>query len=241
MKKINSQSGFTLVELAIVLVLIGLIIGGVLKGQELIKSTRIKMAVSQWETIKAASHAFEDKFYAYPGDYEEASKYIYGLENFDNGDGNGIIGKSFGDIFTSAPITEGNLENSLFWKHLQSTDLIRGAENVGGREIARYLMPSRIVGAYLDIVYGGNGTGNNLIVSHWLRLRQGTADKPTDDVLSEREAAEIDQKYDDGVSSTGSIRAGSATGASCNYNISNITSASSLGSYKTCTLIMELR
>lgn len=241
MTKKKSQAGFTLIELAIVLVLIGLIIGGVLKGQELIKSTRMKMAISQWETIKAATHAFEDKFYAMPGDYEEAAKYIYGLEQADNGNGNGIIGKNSTDIFAAAPAAEGEMENSLFWKHLQSTDLIRGADNVGSAESNRYLMPAKIVGAYLDIVYGTNGKGNNLITGHWLRLRQGTADKPTDDVLSERDAAEIDQKFDDGISISGSIRAASVSGASCIYNTSTITNVSNLGSNKTCTLILELR
>ena len=65
----RKQSGFTLIEIAIVLVIIGLLLGGVLKGQELITSARVRNLISQQDGIKAAYFGFLDRFRALPGDY----------------------------------------------------------------------------------------------------------------------------------------------------------------------------
>ena len=66
MKK--SQSGFTLVEIAIVLVIIGLLLGGVLKGQEMIENARIKSIVNDMNGVSAAYNSYMDRFHAIPGD-----------------------------------------------------------------------------------------------------------------------------------------------------------------------------
>ncbi len=63
------SKGFTLIEIAIVLVLIGLLLGGVLKGQELITSARVRNLISQQDGIKAAFFGFQDRYRALPGDY----------------------------------------------------------------------------------------------------------------------------------------------------------------------------
>ena len=70
------QSGFTLVELSIVLVIIGLIIGGILKGQELIGNAQIKNVASQAQSYQAATAAFRDKYGALPGDLVSANMII---------------------------------------------------------------------------------------------------------------------------------------------------------------------
>ena len=65
--------GFTLIEIAIVLVIIGLLLGGVLKGQELITGARVRNLISQQDGIKAAFFGFQDRFRALPGDYAAAT------------------------------------------------------------------------------------------------------------------------------------------------------------------------
>src|SRR5512147_1160175 len=69
------QAGFTLIEIAIVLVIIGLLLGGVLKGQELITSARVRNLISTQDGIKAAYFGFQDRYRALPGDYPGAQAF----------------------------------------------------------------------------------------------------------------------------------------------------------------------
>src|SRR5271170_940160 len=64
----RQQSGFTLVEIAIVLVIIGLLLGGILKGQEMITQAKIKNVVSDFNGITAAQYAYQDRYHQLPGD-----------------------------------------------------------------------------------------------------------------------------------------------------------------------------
>lgn len=64
----SHQKGFTLVEIAIVLVIIGLLLGGVLKGQELINSAKVKNFINDFKTIPLFIYGYQDKFRALPGD-----------------------------------------------------------------------------------------------------------------------------------------------------------------------------
>ncbi len=72
----NTQKGFTLIEIAIVLVIIGLLLGGVVKGQEMISSSRARSVISQQDGIKAAFFGFQDRYRALPGDYGAADSNI---------------------------------------------------------------------------------------------------------------------------------------------------------------------
>ena len=62
------QSGFTLVEIAIVLVIIGLLLGGILKGQEMITQAKIKNVIADFSGVSAAYHGYQDRYRAIPGD-----------------------------------------------------------------------------------------------------------------------------------------------------------------------------
>ena len=64
----SQQSGFTLVEIAIVLVIIGLLLGGILKGQELINSAKVKNLANDFRVIPTYIYAYQDKFKSLPGD-----------------------------------------------------------------------------------------------------------------------------------------------------------------------------
>src|SRR5471030_697958 len=69
----RKQQGFTLIEIAIVLVIIGLLLGGVLKGQELITAARVRNLASQIDGVKIAYLGFQDRFRVYPGDMTTAA------------------------------------------------------------------------------------------------------------------------------------------------------------------------
>ena len=64
----KAQRGFTLVEIAIVLVIIGLLLGGILKGQEMITQAKIKNVMADYSGISAAYHGYQDRYRAIPGD-----------------------------------------------------------------------------------------------------------------------------------------------------------------------------
>lgn len=99
-KKMTDNSGFTLVEIAIVMVIIGLLIGGVLKGQEMIKNAKIKRVVKTSDEIRAAVFTYQDRFGYYPGDDPLATTHLAGAAGVVNGNGNGqIAGAEDEDVF----------------------------------------------------------------------------------------------------------------------------------------------
>ncbi len=97
MKRINNEKGFTLVEIAIVLVIIGLLLGGVLKGQQLIANAKIKSLVNHANGLSAAVYAYQDRYKALPGDDPRATTNLprasggCAAVNLANGNGNGQI------------------------------------------------------------------------------------------------------------------------------------------------------
>lgn len=90
-KKMNDNSGFTLVEIAIVLVIIGLLIGGVLKGQEMIENAKIKRVMKNGDELRAAIFTYQDRFGYLPGDDPFATTHLPGVGSINNGNGNGAI------------------------------------------------------------------------------------------------------------------------------------------------------
>lgn len=85
-----SQAGFTLIEIAIVMVIIGLLIGGILKGQEMIKNAKIKKVMKQVDEIRVANMSYQDRYGFLPGDDSAASTRPNGA-GLANGNGNGQI------------------------------------------------------------------------------------------------------------------------------------------------------
>jgi prepilin-type N-terminal cleavage/methylation domain-containing protein len=85
-----SQAGFTLIEIAIVMVIIGLLIGGILKGQEMIKNAKIKRVMKQTDEIRIANMSYQDRYGFLPGDDSAATTRPNGA-GLTNGNGDGQI------------------------------------------------------------------------------------------------------------------------------------------------------
>lgn len=147
--RFQREAGFTLIEIAIVVVIIGLLLGGVLKGQEMIRNARSHNLADQGNAVKAAILGFADRYRALPGDYSAAVANIPGLPNskttkttgtppneitsvtndFD-GDGNSRIGWT--DGVANALVTNTNngwraKELALAWVHLSRSGFISGS------------------------------------------------------------------------------------------------------------------
>lgn len=114
--KISACKGFTLVELAIVLVIIGLLVGGVLAGQELINTAKLNKVIAERAEYLRAMATFQAKYNALPGDYRRASTVLTGAAD---GDGDGIV-----ECSTSCQGTPNELLP--FWHHLSLAGIISG-------------------------------------------------------------------------------------------------------------------
>lgn len=129
--------GFSLVELSIVLVILGLLVGGVLAGQSLIKASEMRAISSEFSRYRTASFTFRDKYFALPGDFANATAF-WGRANNNadcaaspgsvqavNGTCNGNGGGSFAGV---SGWTEGeSREFTQFWHQLALAGLIEGS------------------------------------------------------------------------------------------------------------------
>lgn len=142
------QSGFTLVELAVAMTIIGLLIGGVLKGQQLIFNARVQRVIKDISAYTTALAAFEDKYDQLPGDMRTASRRLpgcTGANNCSDGSGNGRIGPAAGPPDRPAgpplswmishmrsmpflPLSAGDKELPQLFKHLALAEFIVGID-----------------------------------------------------------------------------------------------------------------
>jgi len=99
----NQQGGFTLVEIAIVLVIIGLLLGGVLKGQELINSAKVKNFATDFRNIPLYIYGYQDKFKALPGDDSAARAHLGSTTAWQGGNASGAIDGAWDSGTSTAP------------------------------------------------------------------------------------------------------------------------------------------
>ena len=202
----RKQNGFTLIEIAIVLVIIGLLLGGVLKGQELITSARVRNLITQQDGIKAAYFGFLDRFRALPGDYNQATTNIAGVStaacNSGNGDGDGRIESA-------------NNENVLAWEHLSKAGFINGSYTCAASE-SNATTPTNPYAVRLQLIYDDVYDPSGGTARHNLK----TGGQIPSDIL-----AEVDRKIDDGNATGGTFRfsaydggAGAPTGSGTCYS-----------------------
>ncbi|CAG0999639.1 hypothetical protein MTYP_02782 [Methylophilaceae bacterium] len=123
----KKQTGFTLIELAIVLVIIGLLLGGVLKGQELINSAKVKNFATDFRNIPVYLYGYQDKYKAIPGDDTQAQAHT-GDATINNAPtttgGNGQLDGRWNDAVAATS------ETALFWQHVRAAGLAAGATSL---------------------------------------------------------------------------------------------------------------
>lgn len=196
MSTLNRQKGFTLIEIAIVLVIIGLLLGGVLKGQELINTARVRAMNNTVDGITAAWFSFQDRYRSYPGDYSTAQSTVNlpgtdGITGPAGGDGNGLV--------------DSDSERARVWVHLEAAGYLTGGYTDDGATVVAtaYACP--------PTVCPDNGFGSGMNLSYGAMVQTGVAD--THELLSGRGIpveviAELDRKVDDGSPVSGAMQLG---------------------------------
>ncbi|MBX3686090.1 MAG: prepilin-type N-terminal cleavage/methylation domain-containing protein, partial [Rhodocyclaceae bacterium] len=141
----RQQSGFTLVEMAVVLVIIGLLLGGVLKGQELINSAKAKSLVNDFRATATFVYGYQDRFRALPGDDAAADTHIGGTKATTGGTvGNGRIDGNW----NSTTVTD---ESVLFWQHVRLANLTSGTTAAPTAETITGWLPRNAEGGRIGI------------------------------------------------------------------------------------------
>ncbi|MBU1235778.1 MAG: prepilin-type N-terminal cleavage/methylation domain-containing protein [Gammaproteobacteria bacterium] len=182
----RQQSGFTLVEIAIVLVIIGLLLGGVLKGQELINSAKVKNMANDFRNIATFVYAYQDKFRALPGDDAAVVNHVAGTlaTTPAASQGNARINGNW----NSTTATD---ESFLFWQHVRLAALATGTSDTASVDYVPRNAEGGRIGITSDaIAPNANFPGGFYICSE----------------MQGRYARQLDATIDDGDTTTGTMR-----------------------------------
>jgi len=207
------KEGFTLVELALAMIIIGLLIGGVLKGRQIIENAKVTGTIAQVSGYQAAVNGFVNRYGALPGDIKRAGLVIPGCDDVANrcadGNGDGLIGLPVGN---AGDDVSSYAENIQFWKHLTLAGIVANgvspAADPDNPEWGTTHPASNFRGGWHALYM--NDVANDV---HGLHLRLQTnmignmATEPGAHPVSPYTAANIDRKMDDGMSNGGTVHA----------------------------------
>jgi type II secretory pathway pseudopilin PulG len=190
------QPGFTLLELVVLVLIMGLIVAGVLKSQEMITGAKVKRVAGQLDEIRAAYLGFEDRYRALPGDYSSAHLTLNCGAPCPRGNGDRRIREQ------EAPAAGSQVrEDILTWTHLASSGFLRGGDYRmadGASEPNDGNAPKNPYSVFLQIAFDGHyGLQGNGILRH--NLKSGAQ-------IPVQVLAEVDRKVDDGMPYTGSVQ-----------------------------------
>ena len=205
----KQQSGFTLVEIAIVLVIIGLLLGGVLKGQELINSAKVKNMANDFRNIPLFIYGYQDKYKRLPGDDSGALARFAGAAI--DGDGKGSIGGKWDSVNLAD-------ESVIFWQHIRLANLAPGSTDFSA--IDKASLPTNADGGKVGIQMTTpikGMTGTYYVCSQSIPYKL---------------AEQLDVTLDDGNGATGTVRAQS--GAATDDTKDGIAYAAANPTYTVC-------
>jgi prepilin-type N-terminal cleavage/methylation domain-containing protein len=195
----RNQSGFTLIEIAIVLVIIGLLLGGVLKGQELINSARVKNLAMDFKNIPVFIYGYQDKYRVLPGDDSNVIVHLGATATPATTPaasvGNGTINGSWDSITATD-------ESVVFWQHVRMAGMTSGQQNV------------TVAGGILDPYFPMNAAGGRLGIQG--NLATAASPRPIAGItgtyvicsanIAGKFAKQLDIMLDDGNTNLGSMR-----------------------------------
>jgi len=206
--KVQKTQGFTLVEIAIVLVIIGLLLGGILKGQEMITQAKIKNVIADFSGISAAYHGYVDRYKKIPGDGPCAGGTVAAgtcgtttgrWSGATAGNGNGVVAGKY----NSATATD---ESRLWWDHLRRAGFVSGVGD---------LQPFNALSGQIGVQTGDSAGGAALGGFAGIIICSAN--------LPDKIAIAADTQMDDGVPNAGTVRGISQT--SPNPDVVNATTA----------------
>ncbi len=223
----TAEAGFTLIELSIVLVIIGLIVGGVLVGQDLIRAAEIRSTVAQIEKYNSSVNTFRTKYAGIPGDLSASNAAAFGFitraGSQGRGDRNGLVdginaGASTNMIFTQ--------ESGVFWDDLTKANLVDGqftsaADGASVAAIAAAAVSTQFPPARLargNMVHVGSVNGFNYFTLVGITsVAAATGVMTVTANLTPLELFNMDNKMDDGVPLAGIVQAHGIAGSSATF------------------------
>jgi prepilin-type N-terminal cleavage/methylation domain-containing protein len=202
----NRQAGFTLVEIAIVLVIIGLMLGGVLKGQELINGAKVKNLINDFRTTSTLVYGYQDRFKNFPGDQTQTQlDSAFGSNNSSacTPAAAGLCATNNGRLDGNWNATDIKSETFAFWQHVRLANLATGTTNTAD---TNYL-PRNADGGQIGIESGISSTGTGAPLIAGMR---GAYYICSNNILG-RYVKQIDSTMDDGDTASGAVRAIAST------------------------------
>lgn len=191
----RNSKGFTLVELAIVLIIIGILLGAILKGQELVDNAKIKRAVSDMNSVFVAYNGYIDRYQRKPGDDGPIATLTARGGSWASvtaaGNSNGNLDAAVANTFTNAAV-----ESTSFWQHIKAAGFIPGNITAAGAAALPNNGFNGLVGVFNNTTaIAGAPAGVNVCLSQ----------------VPGKAAAALDKQLDDGDPAAGSLRATTGT------------------------------